>query len=231
MDPFADNPLASVATLTRPLYSIGEAARLLRTPHATLRWWLEGRKRDGKTYPPVIRAEPTGGDEVTWAEFVEADLLRRYRGLGVPLQRMRPFIEAVRREFEIPYPLAHYRPLVLDRDLVLELQTETGLDRALYLIQVEGGQVRLAPPLREFLATVDFESGGVRRIRPLGVSSPVAIDPALSFGVPQIRGLRTETLVEAVLAGDPIEAVAEAWRVTREEIEAALAWEEQLQAA
>jgi len=32
-----------------------------------------------KTYKPVIRTEPTGSNRVTWAEFVEAGLLRQYR--------------------------------------------------------------------------------------------------------------------------------------------------------
>lgn len=231
MAAFPRQQLTRVATLSRPLYSIGAAARLLRTPPTTLRWWLEGGRRAGKVYPPVLRPSASGVDEVTWAEFVEADLLRRYRGMGIPLQRMRPFIEAARARFGVPYPLAHYRPLVLDRDLVLELQNVSGLDPRLYLFEPAGGQLRLAAPVRDFLEKVDFENWVVGRIHPLGVESPVAIDPELSFGAPQIRGLRTESLVEAIRAGESIEDAAEAWGVARRDIKAALTWEEQLEAA
>ena len=46
---------------------------------------------------PVIRQEPKGtGAAVTWAEFVEAGLLRQYRELKVPLPELRKFIELLR---------------------------------------------------------------------------------------------------------------------------------------
>ena len=44
-----------------------------------LRRRLEGGTVRGKEYPPVIRAEPRDTRSVTWAEFVEAGMLRQYR--------------------------------------------------------------------------------------------------------------------------------------------------------
>ena len=61
------------------LYYIGEAARFLLITPTRLRRWLEGKTIAGRWYQPVIRPEPTGDDSVTWAEFVEASLLREYR--------------------------------------------------------------------------------------------------------------------------------------------------------
>ena len=58
----------------------------------------------------MIRDVPTGDDIVTWGEFVELGYLREYRRWGVPLQRLRPMIEELRREFATPYPLATARP-------------------------------------------------------------------------------------------------------------------------
>src|SRR5690606_39664564 len=68
----SDLSMGDVAVLDREMFTIGEAARLLRMPPSTLRWWLEGGTRRGKLYPPVIRREPTGSTTVTWGEFVEA---------------------------------------------------------------------------------------------------------------------------------------------------------------
>lgn len=77
----------SVTILEREMYTEAAAARLLRVAPSTLHWWLEGRP---PRYRPVIRPEPTGSRHVTWAEFVEAGLLRSYRREhDVPLRELR----------------------------------------------------------------------------------------------------------------------------------------------
>jgi hypothetical protein len=108
--------------LERPVYGVSEAAGLLGLRPDRARAWLDGYERSGVRYPPVIREEPTGEDLVTWGEFVELGYLREYRRKGVPLQRLRPVIEELRREFETPYPLATAQPYVYGKELVLEVQ-------------------------------------------------------------------------------------------------------------
>ena len=54
-------------------------------------------------------------DLVTWGEFVELGYLREYQRKGVPLQRLRPVIDELRREFTTPYPLATARPYILGK--------------------------------------------------------------------------------------------------------------------
>jgi uncharacterized protein (DUF433 family) len=88
----------SVTILEREMYTEAAAARLLRVAPSTLHWWLEGRP---PRYRPVIRVEPTNSRNVTWAEFVEAGLLRSYRREhDVPLKELREFIDRLREEFE-----------------------------------------------------------------------------------------------------------------------------------
>jgi len=114
-----------VSILDRPVYGVGEAAGLLGLRADRTRAWLDGYDRLGVRYPPVIRQEPTGEDIVTWGEFVELGYLREYRRKGVPLQRLRPVIDELRREFATPYPLATARPYVLGKELVLKVQERT----------------------------------------------------------------------------------------------------------
>ncbi len=227
--------MVTVTTLDRPLYSYAEAARLLDLPPATLRWWLEGARRGDVTYLPVIRAERTGADSVTWGEFVEAGLLRGYRQKRVPLQRMRPFIEKMRERTGMPYPLAHYRPLIdrTSRKLVYELQHEVDLPPEMYLVEFEGGQMELASAALQFLDHVDFEAGGgpASRYWPAGKESPVAIDPDIAFGMPQIRGIRTESVAESIDAGESPDQAALAWGIARADVTAALKWEHRHKAA
>jgi len=92
-----------VSVLERELFSEAEAARLLRVPQSTLHWWLDGGTYRGRGYRPVIRLEPRGERSVTWAEFVEAGLLRQYRRIhGVSLSELRTVIDRLRAEYDTP---------------------------------------------------------------------------------------------------------------------------------
>lgn len=138
-----------VAILDREMYTEGAAARLLRVAPSTLHWWLEGRP---PRYRPVIRPEPTGSRVVTWAEFVEAGLLRSYRrDHDVPLKELRDFIDRLRDEFQVPYPLADRRPYVgPGRRLLVDLQNRSRLDPEFCLVATANDQVILTAPGEEF---------------------------------------------------------------------------------
>jgi len=98
------------SVLDREMYNEAEAGRLLGVAQSTLHYWLEGGKRGGKYYRPIIREAPRSVRTVTWAEFVEAGLLREYRRKQVPMVELRKFIDKLREVFGVPYPLADRRP-------------------------------------------------------------------------------------------------------------------------
>jgi uncharacterized protein (DUF433 family) len=209
-----------------------EAARQLRIPPTTLTHWLEGGERRGNYYHPVLREEPTGSNTITWGEMVEARYLRAYRSsMRISMQRLRPFVSALRQEFGVPYPLAHFKPWVDDnRRLILELQTATDLPTDLRLVfQVEDGQTILNPLLQEdFLARVEFADGGAQeaeRIWPHGKRSPVVLDPRISSAASTVHGVRTEVISEQVDAGATVEDVADEFGLPISSVRAALSWE------
>lgn len=214
-----------ITLLDREMYSVPQAADLLRIPTQTLWRWLEGHDRKGQHYLPVIRQEPTGGDIVTWGEFVEAGYLREYRARQVPLQQMRPFMAELRERLGVPWPLAHARPWVADRKLVLEVQETEALDPDLRLVVWESGQLSLAPAAQSFFHKIEFEADVVGRLRPDGRESPVVIDPERSFGNPIVKGVPTETLAELFRAGEPLELIADGYELAIADVEAALRFE------
>lgn len=217
---------ASRKLLERPLYSMSEAARLLALPPGTVRRWVDGYDRRGVSYPPVIRTERTGNDEVTWGEFVETGYLREYRRKKVSLQYIRPVVDGLRREYGTPYPLAHFRPFVSEnRRLVLALQEDAHVPRQLHMVEYRSGQLLLAPEAEAFLDKIEFDGDLAHRMHPGGSASPVVIDPRRSFGVPTIRGIRTEILTELFLAGETIQDIASWHDLSEEEVQAAIRWE------
>jgi uncharacterized protein (DUF433 family) len=203
-------------------------------PAATLRNWLDGFTVRGVDYPAVIRLERTGSPEVTWAEFVEAGYLREYRVEKVSLQKLRRFIDLARRDWGVPYPLAHFKPLV-DRTphelrvLLKSLQDEAELPDELqpvHLLDPATGQLVFGAAFQAFLAKVKFSTEGIATsLHPLGESVPVVIDPDLSFGIPQVHGIRTETVAEAIATGETDEEVAETYGLTIADVHAAIRWE------
>jgi uncharacterized protein (DUF433 family) len=220
-------PRVAVELLDRDVYAIGEAARLLGLHPSTARRWLDGFEQRGTRYRPVVRVEPTGSEIVTWGEFVELGYLREYRSKDISLQKLRPAVDRLREELDVIYPLAHARPYV-DRqthELLIEIQNETKLDRRLYMVVSKGGQLVLTPPAESFLEKVEFIGDGAARFKPAGPESPVLIDPTLSFGNPQVSGIKTEAIVELFLAREPVEVIADGFEIPVSDVEAAIRFE------
>ncbi len=201
----------SVNVLDREIFSEAEAARLLRVSQGTLHYWLNGGRRRGRTYPPVIRTEPREVRVVTWAEFVEAGLLRGYRrDLQVPMLEIRTFVDLLRLRFEIPYPLAHAQPFVGEgKQLVWTAQEEAELDAEFCLIAEARGQLVLTPASEAFYRRVTWTDEVAAAWRPAdNPDSPVRIDPETRFGRPSIKGISTEALWEHAESGASLEEIA-----------------------
>jgi uncharacterized protein (DUF433 family) len=209
------------------IYTIAEAARLLRVKPNTLRYWLEGIERAGHRYDPVIRREPTGVGEVSWPEFVEAGWLSAYRRAKVVFPELRTFVALARERFGIEYPLATERPLTSGRDLLRQIQDESLLPAALQLVRFRDNQLVLTDIGELFVNKVDFdvETTGALRYWPRGRDKLVVIDPLVNYGAPTVNGISTEALVEQIRAGEDIDRVARDWEIEVNAVQRALEWE------
>jgi uncharacterized protein (DUF433 family) len=224
----------SVNVLEREMFTEAEAARLLKVPQRTLGYWLEGGTSRGTTYRPVIREEPRGPHApVTWAEFVEAGLLREYRQTHrVPLPELRAFIDLMRRKLGVPYPLADQRPYVGGRELLAEAQDETGLDAGFCLVAVVRGQYVLTPPADAFYKRVTWEGDIAAAWRPhADPDSPVLMEPGMRAGRPAVKGISTEILWEQEKAGEAVSDIAADFDLAEEDVLWALAYETSARAA
>lgn len=214
------------ALLDRAIYSYRDVDRLVGLHSGTARRWLDGYRRAGRFYDPVLREEPTGSEDVTWGEMVEARLLAEFRSRKVPVQRLRPAIERLRTEFG-RYPLAHARTLldVEGRELVRVVQEEVGLERQLQLVVVRNGQLVLADPAQRFHTAVEYDDDIVSRFRPDTRTPDVVMDPSRAFGQPAIRSVRTDSLAEDFRAGTSREDLADLYDLTAEQVDEAIRFE------
>jgi uncharacterized protein (DUF433 family) len=202
----------TTGVLDREMFAEAEAARLLRVSQSTLHWWLDGGTYRGRTYRPVIRIEPRGERSVTWAEFVEAGLLREYRRTHkIALAQLRTVIDRLRERYGVPYPLAHYQPFVgPGRELLLAVQQEAALDAEVCLVAVANDQLLLTPAVETFVQRVQWADDIAVGWRPHDdPASPIRMAPDVRFGRPAIHGVSTAVLWEQLEGGGSVEEVAE----------------------
>ncbi len=215
------------------MYGVVEAAGILGLPAGRVRAWLDGYESRGKRYPPVVRAERTGEEVVTWGEFVELGFLREYRRKRVPLQWLRPVIEKLRHDWGTPYPLATSRPYVLGKELVLSSQEDSRLPEAIAIVVRSGQTLVLTTETQRFIQKVSFppdpEGMGVdaQQFHPAGEASPVVVDPLVRFGRPAVEGVATERLWKLHDAGETFAEIAEGYEMDVSLVKAAVAYEVQ----
>lgn len=216
----------AISLLDRAIYSYADVDRLVGLHAGTARRWLDGYERGGRFYEPVLREEPTGAEDVTWGEMVEARLLAEFRSQQVPVQRLRPAIVRLRQEFG-RYPLAHARPFVdvEGRELVRAVQDEVGVDRPLQLVVVRNGQTMLAPGAARFQQVVGYTDGVVGHLSPDARTPSVVMDPGRAFGQPAIRNVRTDALAEGYCAGTSREVLAELYDLELGQVDEAIRFE------
>lgn len=189
---------------------------------------------NSKSIKMIIRVDPRGGHAaVTWAEFVEAGLLREYRQTHrIPMAELRGFIDHVRREYRVPYPLAGRRPYASGKELLAEAQDASGLDAGLCLVATVRGQYVLTPAASAFYKRVTWEGDIAVAWRPHDdPQSPVLIRPGMRAGRPAIKGISTEAIWEHERADETDSDIAADFDLDEEDVRWALAYETSARAA
>ncbi len=218
--------------LDRPVYTYREVDRLLGLNQDTAKRWVNGYRRAGRSYPPIVREQPSDTRWVTWGEFIETRLLSEYRDVDqIKIRKMRGVIQRLREQYDRRYPLAYSRPFVRtsDRELVARAQEEGGLDDECWFV-VRTGQYLLTPRAQRFYdantyglsETSDDAVVTATRIDPQ--YPDVVLDPERRSGRPTIAGrnVSVATLAGMVLGGDPVAKVAEWYGVTENQIRQAV---------
>jgi len=214
----------TTTVLDRAIYTEPEAARLLKMHPSTLHYWLHGGERGGRFYPPVIRPEPTDNRTVTWAEFVESGWLRTYRRQrGIPMYELRRFIELLRDQLDVPYPLAHKRPFVSGKRLVFKLQEESQLEPEFRLVD---DQLMLTYAASMFFQRVEWTGDVATGWKPdENPKSTVIVKPDIRFGRPAVGGVSTASIYEQSEAGASNGEIAETFGLAEKDVRWALAYE------
>lgn len=207
------------ARLAQPIFTLREAAGHLAMPVSTLHAWVAGSAATPLVTTISARA---GSASVPFMGFAEAFVLSAFRRAGVPMQRIRPAVEALRRELGLEHALAS-QDLYTDGAEVLYRFAEREEPELLELTVVRTGQKQFSEVVGEYLTRITYgDDGWVRQLElPTYRRAKVIVDPARAFGLPLVvhGGARVEDLVDRFIAGDSLAAVAADFDVPVEEVE------------
>jgi uncharacterized protein (DUF433 family) len=200
-----------------PLYTIREAARYLDLKPSTLHHWVRPARDE-----PLVTTLPGSGRQPTvpFIGLTEAFVIAAAKAAGVPDYRIRPGVEAIKREAG-----------GLDHALASRLVSTDGAE--IFYDQLDDEDLTVArttqrafrKAVESHLKLIEFEQGDAyaQRLRlPQFRHAEVMIDPHVASGRPLLRrgvGVRVKDLVDRVQAGDQEDDVARDFGVTLEELQ------------
>jgi uncharacterized protein (DUF433 family) len=216
---------------TIPNYSIGDAARMLSLPQATVRAWVRGQPypaRSGRRrFERVIRSDDPSDRLLSFRNLVELHVLSAIRrDHHVTLRRVRTAVRYLERRLGMDHPLASAQLLTDGRSLLVE-QFEQLINAS------EVGQIEIKAIVERFLQRIEHdEQGQPVRLFPItgdaDVSpSAVVIDPRISFGQPCLKAaaVPTSVIADRLRAAESIESIAKDYGVTARDVEEAVRFE------
>jgi uncharacterized protein (DUF433 family) len=220
-----------------PLYTVAEAARALGVPAATFGTWARGYERHPPGRPsyrgkPIVTAFPNRGylyPSVPFVGLVEGMVLAAIRRSGVPLQRIRPALDALAREIGVTHALASQRLYTDGAEVLFDFAQHGARDEresaALQdLVVIRSGQRVFTDIVSEYLIRISYDSKDkfATMIRlPEYERAEVLVDPDRSFGQPIFGtgGVRVVDVMDRFWAGEDLDEVADDFGVPRSDIE------------
>ena len=230
-----------------PLYTPTEAAHIIDVPPSTLRYWVNGHIRRSVERPdvhidpiittlPAAKKRPERGTKRTikptipFIGLAEAFVLAALRRSGVPMQRIRPAIEALKQDFEVDYVLASHKlytdgaELLYDYGESLNGRAGSKIPKGFSdLTVVRNKQQVFTRIIEEYLELITYEEGGYAKLirLPAYKTAEVVADPTRSFGAPIFKrgAASVECVLERVRAGETIQGTAKDFGIPVEELE------------
>jgi uncharacterized protein (DUF433 family) len=202
---------------TYGLFNLTESAKYLGIPPRTMHNWGRGT-RAGAEPLITVHSAPGRGAVVPFIGFAEAFALNALRRAGVPLQRIRPAVEDLKREIGLDAALAS-RNLATDGVEVLYKYAGDEPDHTV----VRSKQKQFRKAVEEHLRPIHYGEDDIadRVWLPVYEHAKVFVDPRKAFGQPLLASgrARVEDIADRFAAGETIKEIAFDFRVSPDEVE------------
>jgi uncharacterized protein (DUF433 family) len=201
-----------------PNYQIGEAAAYAQIAPQTVASW--------HNLDMALLSQREKRAALSYMQLIEVAVVAGFRKMGVPLKNIRATRDYAKSVLRSEYPFAEFQFKKEAKHLFLD-STELGDVKPGVVVQTDqGGQLaweNVIGRLEEF----DYENddGRVLRWHVAGRSSPIIIDPRISFGAPAIKGTPTWIIRGRWDAGESDSDIADDFGISPTEVREALKFE------
>lgn len=216
-----------------PLYTVSEAASIVGVPTTTLASWAKGYTRRSSGRPTVsgdavisfIEPKQPMAPSIPFVGLAEALVLAAVRRSGVPMQRIRPALDAVQREMGVEHALASKKLYTDGAELLFDFgeQHDESAAATRHLVVVRNGQRVFAEVVEEYLRRIDYGPNGYAELIrvPTYSTAEVVADPTRAFGAPIFSrgGARVSDVLQRFWAGDTLDELVEEYGVPAAQLE------------
>jgi len=159
---------------------------------------------------------------LSFDDLIETAVIAALRSRGISLQAVRAAHRVAQSEVG-DHPFARQDMLVAGADIFM--RAVEGLDEGTQNLAAltKGGQRALEPVLAGYLHQIDWQDRWPIEWRPK--SGVVSQNPEVEFGLPQVRGVRTEIIRGRFEAEEPIDVIAEDFGLNSDDVQHALRYE------
>lgn len=199
--------LPASVSLGSGIYTIPDAALILRLPLSKLRRWVVGR---GVPNEQLLQSWGDGRERAfDFNELIESYTIYSLRNLGVSMQKIRLAHNRLVEILDCNYPFAK-RGVLTDGDHVL-FETESE-DTTSLLNVTDREQFEFHELVANFCKKIEFSelTDLAESYWPLGKNRKVIVDPHHAFGRPVIQGsnITTEAIYALFISGEKVDDIA-----------------------
>ncbi|AKO98434.1 hypothetical protein MALG_03290 [Marinovum algicola DG 898] len=209
--------------LTIPTYRIGEAACYARISPQTVSAWHKSRGKDARS--TLSEKEPNRA--LSFLQLIEMAVVADMRRAGVKLKEIREAREDMIRETGLAYPFAQLKFKTDGADIFREVEGPLGdvlTDRL--LAHNHGGQYFWTAFIQRKLEAINYDDDGTAiSWKVAGSDKEVEINPKLSFGAPQVGGVKTSLIKTRFAIGEEVDEIASDYGLEEGQVIEALLFE------
>ena len=219
------------------LYSLADAAQLLKAPPRKIRRWMGGhdyKQDDGIHHvaPLWVPDIPKIEDhvELSFRDLIELRFVIAFLEKGIGLKAVRNCLDYARLCMHTDRPFSSGRFRTDGRTIFLESLEASGEPK---LLDLKEKQYAFKQVVERSFKDLDLECDIVTRWRPYRGKDSIVVDPLRSFGQPvaSASGVPTIVLAEAVKAEGSLSRVAAMYEVEKSVVQDAVRFHEELMAA
>jgi len=220
--------------LSKGIYSIPQASKLLDVSPERLRFWVCGRRTMQAS--PIIKSELEPIDHqiaLSFINLIEIKFINAFSKYGVKVRSIRYMAEEARRVLDHPHPFATDMIFRTDgRKIFIETAEKTG-DKKLY--DLKGKNWGIYDILMDALKkdVIYGPSGLAERWYPRREAAPnIIVHPKVAFGQPALEesGVPSEALYDSYVAEDEdVDSVARWYAVPAKQVKEAVNFQIKLQ--